>query len=51
MHGSQYVTNQSMHKSKYMTNTPTWEGRLLQSSSDHQHDEDHEAHWLQNLTV
>ena len=25
LHGSQYVTNQSMHGSKYMTNTPTWE--------------------------
>ena len=23
MHGFQYVTNQSMHKSKYVTNTPT----------------------------
>ena len=23
MHGCQYVTNQSMHKSKYVTNTPT----------------------------
>ena len=51
MHVSQYMTNQSMHGSKYVTNTPTWEGYWLQSSSVHQHDEDHEALWLQNPTT
>ena len=48
MHGSKYVTNQSMHESKYMTNTPTWESCWLQSSSVHPNDEDQEAPWLQN---
>ena len=43
MHGSQYMTNQLMHESKYVTNTPTWEGYWLQSSSIHPHDEDQEA--------
>ena len=51
MHGSQYVTNQSMHESKYVTNTPTWEGCWLQSSSVHLHDEDQEAPWSQNPTA
>ena len=32
-----------LHKSKYVTNTPTWEGYWLQSSLVHQHDEDHEV--------
>ena len=48
MHSSQYVTNQSMRRSEYVTYSPTWEGCWLQSSSVHQHDEDHEALWLQN---
>ena len=47
MHDSQYVTNQSMYKSKYVANTPTWEGCWLQSSSIHPHDEDQEAAWSQ----
>ena len=51
MHSSYYVTNQSMNRSKYMTNTPTWEGCWLQSSSVHPHDEDQEGHWLYNSTV
>ena len=46
MHGSKYVTNQSMHGSKYVTDTPTWEKCSLQSSSVYPHDEDQEAHWL-----
>ena len=25
MHSSKYMTNQSMHRSKYVANTPTWE--------------------------
>ena len=45
---STWLTN-SMRKSQYVAYTPTWEGCWLQSSSVHQHDEDHEAHWLQNL--
>ena len=48
MHGSKYVTNQSMHGSQYMTDTPTWERCCLQSSSIHLDDEDQEAPWLQN---
>ena len=48
MHDSNYVTNQSMHGSQYVTNTPTWEGCWLQSFSIHPHDEDQEALWLQN---
>ena len=39
----------SMRRSQYVVFTPTWEGCWLQSSSVHQHDEDHEAPWLQNL--
>ena len=48
MHGSKYVTNQSMHGSKYVTDTPTWERCSLQSSSVYPYDEDQEAPWLQN---
>ena len=48
MHSSQYMTNQSMRRSEYVTYSPTWEGCWLQSSSVHQHDEDHETLWLQN---
>ena len=51
MHSSYYVTNQSMNRSKYMTNTPTWEGCWLQSSSVHQQDKDHETLWLENPTT
>ena len=51
MHSSQYVTNQSMRESQYVAYTLTWEGCWLQSSSIHQHDEDHEAPWLQNPTA
>ena len=51
MHGSKYVTNQLMQESKYVTNTPTWEGCCLQSSSVHPHDVDQEASWLQNPTA
>ena len=47
---STWLTN-SMRESQYAAYTPTWEGCWLQSSSVHQHDEDHEAHWLQNLTA
>ena len=36
---------------QYTAYTPTWEGCWLQSSSVHQHDEDHETPWLQNPTV
>ena len=43
------MTNQSMHGSQYVTNTPTSEICWLQSSSVHPHDEDQEASWLQNL--
>ena len=43
MHSSQYVNNQLMHGSKYVANTPTWEGCWLQSFSIHPHDEDQEA--------
>ena len=49
MYGSKYVNNQSMHGSKYVTNTPTWERCWLQSSSVHPNDENQETHWLQNL--
>ena len=49
MHGSKYVTNQSMYGSQYMTNTPTLKGCWLQSFSVHPHDEDQETPWLQNL--
>ena len=49
MHGSKYVTNQSMHGSKYMTNTPTRERCWLENSSVYLDDEDQEAPWLQNL--
>ena len=48
MHSSQYVNNQLMHGSKYVANTPTWEGCWLQSSSVHSYDEDKEALWSQN---
>ena len=48
MHGSKYVTNQSMHGSKYVTDTPTWEGYWIQSPSVQPHDEDQEAPWLKN---
>ena len=48
MHGSKYVTNQSMQVSKYVTNTPTWERCWLQSSLVHPRDENQEAPWLQN---
>ena len=41
----------SMHDSKYVTNTPTWERCWLQSSSIHPHDEDHEGSWSQNPTA
>ena len=37
-----------MHGSQYVTNTPTWEGCWLQSSSVHPYDEDQESPWLQN---
>ena len=40
MHGSKYVTNQSMHGFKYVTNTPTWERCWLKKFSVHPHDED-----------
>ena len=42
------MTNQSIHKSKYVTNTPTYERCWLQSSSVHPNDENQEVHWLQN---
>ena len=48
MHGSKYVTNQSMHGFKYVTNIPTWGRCWLQSSSVNLDDEDQETHWLQN---
>ena len=48
MHGSKYATNQSMHESQYVTNTPTWERCWLQSFLVHPHDEDQEVPWLQN---
>ena len=51
MHGSKYVTNQLMHRSQYMINTPICERCWLQSSSVHPHDEEQEAIWLQNPTV
>ena len=35
MHGSHYVTNQSMRKSQYVTWSPTWERCWLQNSSVH----------------
>ena len=35
MHGSQYVTNQSMRGSQYAAYSPTWERCWLQSSSVH----------------
>ena len=38
----------SLHKSQYVTKTPTWERCLLQSSLVHLDDEDQETHWLQN---
>ena len=44
MHGSKYMTNQSMHGFKYVTNIPTWGRCWLQSSSVHLDDEDQEAH-------
>ena len=47
MHGSKYMTNQSMYGSQYITNTPTRERSWLQSSSVHPHDENQEAPWLQ----
>ena len=37
-----------MHRSKYVTNTPTWERYWLQSSSVHPNNEDQEAPLLQN---
>ena len=43
MHGSYYVTNQSMRGSQYAAYTPTWERCWLQSFSVHPHNEDHEA--------
>ena len=43
MHGSKYLTNQLLHWSQYLTNTPTWERCWLQSSLAHLHDEDQEA--------
>ena len=49
--GSKYVINQSMHRSKYVTNTTTWKGCWLQSSSVYLHDKDQEAPWSQNLTA
>ena len=49
MHGTKYVTNQSMHGLKYMTNTSTGERCWLQNSSVLPHDEDQEVPWLQNL--
>ena len=48
MHGSKYVTNQSMHEPKYVTNTPTSERCWLQISSIHPNDENQETPWLQN---
>ena len=39
---SMWLTN-SMCRSQYAAYTPTWEGCWLQSSSIHQHDEDHET--------
>ena len=35
MHGSQYMTNQSMRRSQYVAYSPTWERCWLQSSSVH----------------
>ena len=49
--GSKYVINQSKHRSKYVTNTTTWKGCWLQSSSVYLHDKDQEAPWSQNLTA
>ena len=45
-----WLTN-LMHGFQYVAYTPTWEGCWLQSSSVHQHDEDHETPWLQNPMV
>ena len=42
------MTNQSMHGSKYVTNTLTWERCWMQNSSVHLDDEDQETPWLQN---
>ena len=47
---STWLTN-SMRRSQYVAYSPTLEGCWLQSSSGHQHDEDHETPWLQNLMV
>ena len=64
MHGSKYVTNQSMYESQYMTNQSMHRSKYktnhqlermlitwLQSSLVHQHNEDHETPWLQNPTA
>ena len=40
-----------MCRSQYVAYTPNWEECWLQSCSVHQHDENHEASWLQNLTT
>ena len=48
MHDSKYVTNQSMHRSRYVTKKPTGEECWLQSYLVHPHDEDQEAPWSQN---
>ena len=51
MHDSKYVTNQKMHGSQYVTDTPTWEGYWLQNSLVHLDDEDQEDPWSQNFTA
>ena len=45
------TTNNLMYGSKYVINTPTWEGCWLQSSLVHRHDQNHETPWLQNPTA
>ena len=47
---STWLTN-SMRGSQYTAYSPTWERCWLQSSSVHQHGEDHKAPWLQNPMV
>ena len=47
---SMWLTN-LMRGSQYPAYSPTWERCWLQSTSVHQHDEDHETLWSQNPTV
>ena len=47
---STWLTN-LMRKFQCAAYSPTWERCWLQSSSVHQHDEDHKALWLQNSMV